>query len=204
MARLEIHREWKVLSIYRRFEASVAFLLTFVIGTVIVVALYRLVVSVADTLVLRTLNPLDHAVFQQVFGEIMTLLIALEFNHTLHYVITGERGIIHTRMVILIAALALARKIIVADLFDVGAASIAALALLMLALGVTAWLTRDRDDDDSLARSAADQQLDEALEETFPASDPPANTPITATRPAPLPQPPNRSRGDREREPADA
>jgi uncharacterized membrane protein (DUF373 family) len=135
-----------MLSLYQRFEASVAFVLTFVIGVVVVVALYRLVISVADTLVLKSLNPLDHSVFQQVFGEIMTLLIALEFNHTLHYVISGERGIIHTKMVILIAALALARKIIVADLFQVAPASAFALASLMLALGVTYWLMRERDD----------------------------------------------------------
>jgi hypothetical protein len=42
----EIRREWSVLSLYQRFEASVAFLLTFVIGAVIVVALCRLIVSV--------------------------------------------------------------------------------------------------------------------------------------------------------------
>jgi osmotically-inducible protein OsmY len=34
---------------------------------------------------------------------------------------------------------------------------------------------------------AADERLDEALEETFPASDAPANTTVTAIRPAPLP-----------------
>ena len=143
---IELRRDWGLLSMYQRFEASVAFLLTLVIGAVIVVALYRLMVSVIETLVLKSLNPLDHAVFQQVFGEIMTLLIALEFNHTLHYVITGERGIIHTQMVILIAELALARKIIVTDLFQASPASTLALAILMLALGVTYWLTRDRGD----------------------------------------------------------
>src|SRR5262245_25273101 len=104
----DVRRQWPVLTIYQRFEAFVAFLLTLLIGAVILVALYRLAVSVVDTLVLRSLNPLDHMVFQQVFGEIMTLLIALEFNHTLHYVIAGERSIIHTQMVVLIALLALA------------------------------------------------------------------------------------------------
>jgi len=143
---IDVRRQWSVLSLYQRFEASVAFALTVVIGAVVVVALCRLVISVADTLVLQSLNPLDHSVFQQVFGEIMTLLIALEFNHTLHYVVSGERGIIHTKMVILIAALALARKIIVADLFQVAPASALALASLMLALGVTYWLMRERDD----------------------------------------------------------
>jgi len=135
-----------VLSIYERFEASVAFVLTLVIGMVIVLALYRLVISVVHTLCSASLNPLDHSVFQRVFGEIMTLLIALEFNHTLHYVITGERGIIHTKMVILIAELALARKIIVTDLFQAPPASTLGLATLMLALGVSYWLMRERDD----------------------------------------------------------
>lgn len=134
------------LSLYQRFEAIIAFVLTFVIGAVIVVALYRLVVGVVQTLVLNSLNPLDHEIFQQVFGQIMTLLIALEFNHTLHYVVTGQRGIIHTKTVILIAELALARKIIVADLFLSPPASTLALAALMLALGTTYWLMRERDD----------------------------------------------------------
>jgi hypothetical protein len=60
---------------------------------------------VVDSILLRALNPLDHAVFQQVFGAIMTLLIALEFNHTLRYVGPSARGIIQARIVILIALL---------------------------------------------------------------------------------------------------
>src|SRR6267142_307616 len=144
--RVDVGREWSVLSLYQRFETSVAFVLTVVIAMVVTVALYRLVISVVDTLVLQAVNPLEHSVFQQVFGEIMTLLIALEFNHTLHHVVTGERGIIQTKMVILIAELALARKIIVTDLFDNPPASTLALAILMLALGVTYWLMRERDD----------------------------------------------------------
>jgi len=48
--------------------------------------------------------------------------------------------------VILIAALALVRKIIVTDLSAASAASVAALAALLLALGATYWLVRERDD----------------------------------------------------------
>jgi len=98
---------------------------------------------VVDTLLLQTLNPLEHAVFQRVFGEIMTLLIALEFNHTMQYVITRERGIIQGKIVILIAQLALARKVIVTDPYEVPPTSVAALAALALALGATYWLMRD-------------------------------------------------------------
>ena len=73
-----IRQHWRILTFYQRFETSLAYLLTFVIGAVIVVALGRLIVSVVNTLVLESLNPLEHSVFQQVFGEIMTLLIALD------------------------------------------------------------------------------------------------------------------------------
>ena len=123
-----------------------AFVLALVIDLVIIVALYRLIVSVVDTLLLRTLNPLEHSVFQRVFGEIMTLLIALEFNHTMQYVITRERSIIQGKIVILIALLALARKVIVVDPYEVPPASVAALAALALALGVVYWLMRERED----------------------------------------------------------
>ena len=142
---IDIRRDWPLLTLSQRLEASVAFLLTLLIDLVILVALYRLLVSVVDTLILRTLNPLEHAVFQRIFGEIMTLLIALEFNHTMQYVITRERGIIQGKIVILIAQLALARKVIVTDPYEVPPASVAALAALALALGVVYWLMGDRD-----------------------------------------------------------
>src|SRR2546428_4063559 len=69
--------------------------------------------------------------------------LALEFNHTLQYVITRERGIIQARIVILIALLALARKVIVVDLYTVAPATVGALAGLALALSVTYWLIQD-------------------------------------------------------------
>jgi uncharacterized membrane protein (DUF373 family) len=134
------------MSFYERFEALVALALTAVITTVILVALWRLVVSVVDTLLLRSLNPLEHSVFQTVFGEILTLLIALEFNHTLRYVVTQGWGIIQAKIVILIAVLALVRKIIVSDISAVPPATVGAEAGLLLALGVTYWLMRERDD----------------------------------------------------------
>jgi uncharacterized membrane protein (DUF373 family) len=141
----DIRRDWPILTAYQRFETMVALLLTIVIAAVILVALYRLVVSVIDTLVLQALNPLDHAVFQQVFGAIITVLIALEFNHTLQYAITRSRGVIEAKIVILIAQLAIVRKLIIADFYGVTPAWLAGLAGLILALGITYWLMRDRD-----------------------------------------------------------
>ncbi len=134
------------MTFYQRFESAVAFALTLLITFVVLVALFRLFVGVIGGLVVGALNPLEHQVFQKVFGEIMTLLIAMEFNHTLQYVVTREQSIIQTKVVLLIALLALARKFIIFDLSSTTAAQLLGLAAVTLALGVTYWLLRERDD----------------------------------------------------------
>lgn len=145
MTRRRLH-DWAAMNFYERFEALVALVLTAVITIVILVALWRLIVSVVDKLLLQSLNPLEHNVFQAVFGEILTLLIALEFNHTLRYVVTRGWGIIQAKIVILIAVLALVRKIIVSDVSALPPATLGAEAGLLLALGITYWLLRERED----------------------------------------------------------
>jgi uncharacterized membrane protein (DUF373 family) len=142
----DLRANWAVLSYYQRFEGFVALVLTLVIGLIILVALFRLSFGVVTALLLGALDPLDHGVFQTVFGEILTLLIALEFNHTLQYVVRREQSIIQTKVVLLIALLAITRKLIVFDLRDVDAAQLFALAAVTLALGITYWLMRERDD----------------------------------------------------------
>ncbi|HEX4584324.1 MAG TPA: phosphate-starvation-inducible PsiE family protein [Burkholderiaceae bacterium] len=137
--------DWLVLTHYQRFEGIVALLLTIVVGLIILVALYRLSWSVIGGLVLGVLNPLEPKAFQTVFGEILTLLIALEFNHTLQYVVKREQSIIQTKVVLLIALLAIARKFIILDLADLDALQLGGLAAVTLALGICHWLLRERD-----------------------------------------------------------
>jgi uncharacterized membrane protein (DUF373 family) len=132
---------------YQHFERAVALVLTVVIALIIAVALYRLCVEVVNSLVFGAVNPLDHSVFQEVFGEIMTLLIALEFNHTLRYAVTRHQSVIQTKVVLLIALLALSRKFIILDIHTTTPDALVGLAAITLALGVTYWLMCDRNDD---------------------------------------------------------
>jgi uncharacterized membrane protein (DUF373 family) len=134
--------QWQGLTYYQRFETAVAFVLTLVIALIVLVALYRLCVEVVGALVFGALDPLNPAVFQGVFGQIMTLLIALEFNHTLRHSADRQQGIIQTKIVVLIALLALARKFIILDVREVSAAYLLGLAAITLALGLTYRLMR--------------------------------------------------------------
>ena len=137
---------WNVLTYYQRFETAVAFVVTGVIALIVLVALYRLCIGVVTALMFGAVNPLQHEVFQAIFGEIMTLLIALEFNHTLRYVVTRHQSIIQTKVVVLIALLALARKFIILDIRETTPGYLLGLAAVTLALGATYWLIRERDD----------------------------------------------------------
>lgn len=137
--------QWLTLTIYQRFESLVALVLTILVTLVIAVALYRLSVEIVTGLVFGALDPLDHRVFQTVFGQIMTVLIALEFNHTLRYVVTREQSIIQAKAVILIALLAMARRFIVLDFTGATSIEMFGLAAVTLALGGTYWLMRERD-----------------------------------------------------------
>ena len=140
----KMRSEWRLMTVYERFEQVVAITLSGVSALVIVISLIQLIRLVFTLLVMDALNPLDHKVFQLVFGATMTLLIAMEFKHSIVKVALRKEGIIQVKTVILIAILALARKFIILEP-DVDPAKVAALAGAVLALGLTYWLMRERD-----------------------------------------------------------
>lgn len=136
---------WRVMSFYERFEHIIALILSAVISIVIVIALWRLIHKVFTLLVLGVFDPLDHRVFQAIFGMIMTLLIAMEFKHSILKVLERQARIIQVDTVILIAQLALARKFIILDLANTEAAKLVALGFSVLVLGAVHWLLLQRD-----------------------------------------------------------
>ncbi len=139
-------RDWKLLSFYEKFEETVAILLTAVIAVIIVAALINLIFNVAVLLIDGLVNPAEKSVFQAIFGMIMTLLIALEFKHSILKVVARRESIIQVKTVILIALMAVARKFIILDINTTSAATIAALSAAILTLGIAYWLVRIRDD----------------------------------------------------------
>src|SRR5438309_6361357 len=95
--------QWRVLSFYERFEQIVAHVLSAVVSVIIVVSLWQLIRAVAMLLMSGALNPLDHGTFQSVFGMVMTLLIAMEFKHSITRVMVRRDHIVQVKTVILIA-----------------------------------------------------------------------------------------------------
>jgi uncharacterized membrane protein (DUF373 family) len=79
------------------------------------------------------------------FGMIFTVIIALEFKRSLLIIAERSQSIVQVRTVLLIALLAVVRKLMILDLTSVDASQLFALAATVLALGGVYWLVRDQD-----------------------------------------------------------
>ncbi len=144
---------WHVMSLYERFEQIVALILSLMIMIIIAVALWQLVREIFFQLILGGLDPLEYTIFTNLFGMIMTLLIAMEFKHSIIKVVLRRDHIIQVKTVILIAQLALTRKFIILDLHSYEALQIFALGFAVLVLSVANWLLRERDSVESVNKS---------------------------------------------------
>ena len=74
---------WPSLTLYGKFEHAIILLLTTLIAVVIAAATWHLTWNIGALLVLGAFDPANPAFFQTIFGMIFTVIIALEFKHTL-------------------------------------------------------------------------------------------------------------------------
>jgi len=137
--------QWNVMTLYEKFEQGVALILTGLIAVIIVFALLELSKEVFRLVLVDAANPLDHKLFQALFGQILTVLIALEFKHSILKVVARKESIIQVKTVLLIGLLAISRKFIVLDVGEIQAETILALAAAVVALAIGYWLIRERD-----------------------------------------------------------
>ena len=139
-------QQWKLLTIYQKFEHAVILVLTALIAVVIGFALWNLVLKILLSIISSSgFDPTDYAVFQAFFGMIFTVIIALEFKRSLLVVAERRHGIVQVRTVLLIALLAIVRKLMIIDLSTAEAQQVFALAAAILALGAVYWLVREQD-----------------------------------------------------------
>ena len=143
----DAREKFKLLSLYQRFEHIIIIILTAMISVIVVVAVWNLSLKILFVLILSgNLDPSDYAIFQAVFGMIFTVIIALEFKKSLLVVAERRENVVQIRSVVMIALLAICRKVIILDVKETDALQIVALAAAILALGVVYRLIRDSDE----------------------------------------------------------
>lgn len=141
----ETRKAWPALTVYERFEQMVALVLSFLISALVLAAVVHLVSRILWLILHGLVDPAEQQVFQAVFGMVMTVLIALEFNHSILGVLQRRHGVVQLRTVVLIALLALVRKFIIIDAAHAAPTTLLGLAASVLALGGVYWLVREQD-----------------------------------------------------------
>ena len=139
----EFRLQWRLMNAYERFEQLVVLALGLIIAGIILMALLQLYRRVVPLLIGGAIDPLDHEVFQTLFGAIFTVLIAMEFKHSIVRAALRRESIVQVRTVLLIALLAISRKFVILDATSTPAPTIAALAVVTLVLGIVCWLLRE-------------------------------------------------------------
>src|SRR3977135_1250077 len=79
----ELRSKWQTLSIYEKFEQLVVAVLTTVIALIIALATWQLLFHTLARVKRPLVSPADSQIFQGLFGTVLTVLIAMEFKHTL-------------------------------------------------------------------------------------------------------------------------
>src|SRR5262245_1107868 len=109
-----LQRDWKQFLSYEVLERAASRIVMFFISIIIVYSLILMTMTLVGEF---RLNPtyLDTESLRDVFGSILTILILIEFNHSIALAISSRSGILQARTIVLIAILVIARKVILLD-----------------------------------------------------------------------------------------
>ncbi len=118
------NKEFGLVPLYQRFERVIIAILTALIAVIVVAAVWDLTLKILFGFILTgSLDPADYPAFQAVFGMIFTVIIALEFKKSLLVVAERRDTVVQIRSVVVIALLAICRKVIILDLTETDAST---------------------------------------------------------------------------------
>ncbi len=138
-------RSDKILTMATKGKQVVAGVLLALMFLVVAVATVELVYVVLSEIMTSIRSPEGNFVLSEtglfgIFGLFLNVLIAVELIETVE--VYFREHLLHAETVILVAIIAVARKAILLDLSKYGATTVAALALLIVALGVAYFMVR--------------------------------------------------------------
>jgi uncharacterized membrane protein (DUF373 family) len=141
-----LKRLWKEMTYYERFEQIVSRIVMVLIAALIVYLLIFIAVDLFDEFK-RGLALADVEALKDVFGSILTILILIEFNHSIALALGKRSGVLQARFIVLIAILVIARKVILLDFSTASFEQLIGISGIAIAFGLLYWLINLRSSD---------------------------------------------------------
>jgi uncharacterized membrane protein (DUF373 family) len=154
-------REWQKFFDYEPFERIALGSVMCLLSVITVYVTVLVVVQISSDFMLGA-SFLDNAVLRDTFGLILTIIILLEFNHSIYIALKQKSGAIQVRGVVLITVLVIARKLMLQDFAATDFQTLLGFGGLLLALGALYWLISNADRRNPMRASPVDQSLGSA------------------------------------------
>lgn len=130
----------KFLSVIRRFEFLIVMVLMLLMMLVVAVSLMELGLVIYRDLILGSTRILQDHEMLAVLGFFMMVLIALELLETIKNYLTENS--LHVEVVLLVALIAVARKVIILDMKELAPLTLFGIAALVISLAGSYALMR--------------------------------------------------------------
>jgi uncharacterized membrane protein (DUF373 family) len=127
---------------YEWFEQIILGIMVLIISLVIVYSLILATTALFEDLV-SGIGFIETSALKDTFGLILTVIILVEFNHSIVLAIRQRSGAIQVRIVVLITIIVLARKLVLLDYATASMETLLGLGGLALSLGGLYWLISD-------------------------------------------------------------
>ncbi|MBV8133535.1 MAG: phosphate-starvation-inducible PsiE family protein [Alphaproteobacteria bacterium] len=127
---------------YEWFEQIILSIMVSIISLVIVYSLILTTITLVQDLV-SGIGFMETGALKDTFGLVLTVIILVEFNHSIVLAIRQRSGAIQVRIVVLITIIVLARKLVLLDYAAASMETLLGLGALALSLGGLYWLISD-------------------------------------------------------------
>jgi uncharacterized membrane protein (DUF373 family) len=143
MPKIGLQRDWKQVLSYELFERVASRIVMFFVSVIIVYSIIVMAITLVEQF---RLNPayLDTESLREVFGSILTILILIEFNHSIALALATRAGVLQVRPIVLITILVIARKVILLDFSAATFEQFVGIGAIALAFGLLFWLINAR------------------------------------------------------------
>jgi uncharacterized membrane protein (DUF373 family) len=143
MPNFGLQRDWKQFLSYELFERIASRIVMLFVAIIIVYTLILMAMTLFDHIKLGPAY-IDTESLKDVFGSILSILILIEFNHSIALAISRRSGILQARPIVLITILVIARKVILLDFATATFEQMIGIGAIALAFGLLFWLISAR------------------------------------------------------------
>ena len=131
------------MKILKTFETIIIWILVALMAVVLTISIIQMIITIIDYLVGQPFELFNDTGMMGLIGSILVVLIGIELLDTIKTYLRED--VVRVEIILLVAVIALAKKIIVLDISSYSGEMLLGLAALLIALGLGYYLIKHAD-----------------------------------------------------------